>query len=511
MEYALGLDNGGTVVKAAVVDARGREIASAGRPTKTFSPRSGFVERDMEEMWQTNGLCVREALEKSGVDPKDVAAVAATGHGKGLYAWGENGPAYNGILSSDNRAWERAEKWKTDAAIERLRAKLLQRILPGHPVAILAWMKDERPDAYDAIKYAFSAKDYIRFRLTGEAFGEMTDMSGSGLMDVANARLDREIPEAFGIGEAYGKLPPLRLSHENCGSVTPEAAKLTGLLAGTPVAGGMFDIDACALAMDITSPDHLCTITGTWTINEFISPAPAVGAAAAMNSLYAIPGWYLVEDSSPTGAGNLDWALKNVLGGAPPADGKELYRRADELAGSAEAADGGDLVFLPFLYGSNTHPNGKSAFVGMTSAHGAAQLLRAVYEGVAFSAKTHIDRLLSLRAPPKAVRLGGGAANSKFWVRMFADALGLPVETVDGVKELGAFGGAMAGFVAAGLYKDYREAAKAMVKLAPPIPPDPSKTEAYSRKYENYQAVASALNAVWPKLIYPTARQVSRE
>jgi L-xylulokinase len=326
-------------------------------------------------------------------------------------------------------------------------------------------------------------------------------------MNVRDVCYDREMLAAFGVEEAYDMLAPLRYSSDNCGKVTPEAAALTGLAAGTPVAGGMFDIDACAIAMAVTKPEQLCSITGTWSINEFMTTKPVLGTAVAMNSLYAIPGFYLLEDSSATGAGNLEWVIDNCLGGdmaASAAQGKKLYQALDDMVESIPPADC-DVYFLPFLYGSNRHPLGKASFVGMTSFHNKGHLLRAVYEGVAYSARHHIDKLLAVRdspacdniGRPAAVRLAGGAANSGLWVQIFADVLGLPVETVTGVKELGALGCGMAAAVAGGIYKDYVQAAAAMVRINAPVPPDKAAQSVYQAKFEKYEAVCTALDAVW--------------
>jgi L-xylulokinase len=124
-------------------------------------------------------------------------------------------------------------------------------------------------------------------------------------------------------------------------------------------------------------------------------------------------------------------------------------------------------------------------------------MLRAVYEGAAFSAKSHIDKLLSIREKPAAVRLAGGAANSKLWVQIYADILELPVETVTGVRELGALGAGMAAAVASGIYGDYNEAAKSMVRISAPVIPDSGTFPVYRKKYEKYTAVCGALDTIW--------------
>jgi L-xylulokinase len=495
--YAVGLDNGGTVIKAALYDTQGHELALASRQTPLITPKPGYTERDMQGLWLTNCDCVREVMEKAGISPKDIIGVAVCGHGKGLYPWGKDGaPAHNGIVSTDNRAWQYPMNWKRSGVAEALYPRHCQQLIPCQQASLLAWLKDHEREVYDNIQWVFSVKDYIRFRLTGEAYSEATDISGSGLMDVRNARFDRDLLERLGIAEVYGMLAPLRYSHEICGRVTAEAASLTGLAEGTPVAGGMFDIDACAIAMDITSPEQLCTITGTWSINEFISRAPITGTAIAMNSLYAIPGYYLLEECSPTSAGNLEWFMQNCMAGETMPDGADAYRHVSELVASVDPSEC-DVYCLPFLYGSNAHPLAKAGLIGLTAYHTTAHMLRAVFEGVAFSHRTHIERLLSVRTAPKTIRMAGGAANSPLWVRIFADVLGFPMETVRGVKELGALGCAMAAAVAVGLYPDYQAAAKAMVRVNEPVLPDPARVEIYRKKYAKYAAISHALDGVW--------------
>lgn len=494
-KYAIGLDNGGTVIKAAIFDEEGKEIAHFSKQTPIFTPKSGYTERDMEDLWQNNCLCVKGALEKSGVDPKDIVGIAVCGHGKGLYLWGKDGkPAYNGIVSTDSRAWKYPEKWEKDGTWEKLYPKICQKFMACQQVSLLAWMKEHEKEVYDNIEWVFSVKDYIRFRLTGEAYSEATDISGSGLMDIKNVTFDRELLKELGIEEVYDKLAPIKYSYELCGRITEEAAALTGLLPGTAVAGGMFDIDACAIGMNVTTPDELCTIAGTWSINEFISKTPVTDGSIAMNSLYAIPGYYLIEECSATSAGNLEWYLSQCMD-KTQYEGKSIYDAVNELVSSVSPEES-NVYFLPFLYGSNAHPLGKGAFIGLTMYHTKAHMLRAIYEGVVYSHKTHIDKLLAARERPRAIRMAGGATNSKIWVQMFADVLGLPVETVT-VKEIGAFGCAMAAFVAAGKYKDYTEAAGKMVCISDTVYPDEKMHKIYQEKYKVYRKISDALDTVW--------------
>ena len=495
-QYALGLDNGGTVIKAALFDMTGREVCVASRKTPVFCPRPGYSQRDMETLWQANCDCIREVLEVSGVAPGEILGVAVCGHGKGLYLWGrDGGPAYPGIGSTDNRAWEIVRDWYADGTHARAYPQLCQQLMACQQAPLLRWMKTNEPEVYRNIRYVFSVKDYVRFRLTGEAWSEATDISGSALMDVKNGRFDRSLLELMGIGEIFDALPPLKSSSDICGCITGEAAERTGLLPGTPVAGGMFDVDACAIASGVVRPGQICTITGTWSINEFISQRPITGTQIAMNSIYAIPGYYLLEESSATSAGNLEWAIENCID-TKGLSGGALYDYLQSAAGSIDPADC-EVYYLPFLYGSNAHALAKACFVGLTSYHTNAHMVRAIYEGVAYSHRRHIDRLLSVAPRPESIRMAGGAVNSRLWVQMFADVLGIPVETVTGVTELGALGCAMAAAVAAGVYGDYAEAVRAMVRINPPVTPDPAAHRIYDGKFAKYQAIVEALDTVW--------------
>lgn len=498
--YFLGVDNGGTVVKAALFDPCGRELAVAAQKTQVYTPEPDYQERDMEDLWEQNCACIRAVLQESGIPPAQIAGVAVCGHGKGLYPWGKNNaPARRAMVSTDLRARAYPKRWKENGVHAALFPQLCQELIPGQQAALLAWMKDHEPQTYDSIQWVFSVKDYIRFRLTGQAMSELTDLSGSGLMDIRAGKVDRALLRALGIEEAAEKLPPLCRSFDVCGTVTAQAARLTGLREGTPVAGGMFDVDACAIASDVTAPGRICTITGTWSINETILEQPGLDRPVAMRSLYAIPGFYLLEECSPTSAGNLEWVLKHLSGELSPAPGQSVYDRVSELVDALPPQDC-PVYFLPFLYGTNSHDFARGSFLGLTSAHTAAHLLRAVYEGVAFSHKVHIQRLWQEDRPHPPIRIAGGASNSAVWTQIFADVLNAPIERVRGVQELGALGCAMAAAVAVGVYPDYGAAAREMVHLDTVLQPDASRVPIYQKKFETYQAIVQALLPLWERL-----------
>ena len=227
---------------------------------------------------------------------------------------------------------------------------------------------------------------------------------------------------------------------------------------GTPVAGGACDIDAGALGVGLTDPGRLCMIAGTWSINEYIATAPITDGSVLMNSLFCLPGYYLVEECSPTSAGNNEWFIKNLLPELRRECAKtdlDLYYTMNHWVEEIPVHEFCPL-YLPFLMGSNVHPNACGSFVGINHFHTRKHLLRSVYEGVAFSHRWHLEKLLQTRRePPVSIRLAGGAARSPVWTQMFADVMKLPVESI-AAGETGALGCAVLGAAACGDYPDVK-------------------------------------------------------
>lgn len=499
MSYLMGIDNGGTFVKAGIIDETGTIIAVAKEAVDNITPEPGFTERDMDGLWNQNVKVIKEVIAISGIPAEEIAGVSFSGHGKGLYLVGEDGkPAYRGILSTDTRAWDYVKRWEEDGTRERAYKKTFQQILACQPVSLLAWLRDHKDGILEKTRYVFSVKDYIRYRLTGAANGEYTDFSGAGLVNLTTGQYDKELLALFGLEGVYEKLPPLKNSADICGYVTEEAGRKTGLRAGTPVAAGMFDVDACGLAAGVDNEEALCMIAGTWSINEYIAKAPITNGTVALNSMYCIPGYFLVEESSPTSAGNLQWFIDNFLAFEKMEAkvlGEGIYDLTNRWVSQIQPQDC-KVVFLPFLNGSNEDALAKGTFIGLTDFHNKAHMLRAVYEGIVFSHVTHVKRLFRNREVPGAIRLAGGAARSDVWVQMFADALQIPIETV-ACDEQGILGAAIAAGVGTGIFESYADASKRTVKVLHTVYPRENYKEIYEEKYRSYRKIIKSLSQVW--------------
>lgn len=500
--YLLGIDNGGTVTKAAIFDMNGKEIAVSGRRVMTETPEPGFAERDMKALWDANVQVIKELIGKAGIDPGLIAGVAVTGHGNGLYLIDEDGkPVYKGIYSTDTRAKDIVTYWYKQGVFDKVHPKIMQAIWPGQPVALLSWMKVNKPDVLDHARWVLMCKDYIRYCLTGEAYAEITDLSGTNLMNIRDAVYDADLLKDFGLEGLFCKLPPIRNASEICGHITAEAACLTGLKEGTPVAGGMFDIDACAIATGIADQDKACIVAGTWSINQYITKIPVDSKDLFLNTLYCIEGYRLITEASPTSAGNLQWFIEQLLGEEvrlAKENGISVFDLCNDMVSLIEPEEN-SILFLPFLFGTNADADAKAAFIGLNGSHTKANMLRAVYEGIVLGHLYHFEKLLAFRNKPEAVRISGGASRSRIWVQIFADALQIPIEVVKGA-ELGALGAAMCAGVAAGIFESFEQAARGMVEVGYTCRPNQHKDEIYKKKYSAYKHLIKQLSPVWAEL-----------
>lgn len=499
-EYVMGVDHGGTSSKAVLFDLNGVEIASASRKVEMQMPRPGFTERDMEQLWHANCEAIRECIDRAGIAPRQIMGVSLSGHGKGLYLWGKDDrPARPGIVSTDSRAHGIVERWQADGVAHRAFALACQNILASQPAALLRWLMENEPESIERCRYIFGVKDYIRYRMTGEAAAEITDISGSGLVNLRTAQYDSELLRLFGLETLTDKLPPLVASTEFCGVVGQTCSELTGLPTGTPVAAGLFDIDACAIGMNLCDESRLAVIAGTWAINEYIARSPVIDGSVKMNSLYCLPGYYLAEECSPTSSSNYDWVVHALALEAARAEEQDPFAWANAQVAQI-SPDSSELLFLPYLHGGCDDARTRGAFVGLEAWHTRAHMLRAVCEGVVLGHRLQVERLQKSRTVPAvAIRLAGGVVRAPEWVQMFADVLGLPVETID-AGELGALGAAMTAAVAARRYGNLTEAAHAMVRVGRVYTPNGAWQTAYARKYRRFveaEAAVTALHKLW--------------
>lgn len=496
-QYLLGLDNGGSTVKCGLYTATGAEVAVASASVEMQTPRPGFTERDTKAIWAANCAVVRSVLEKSGVGPGGVAAVSVTGYGNGINFIGADGNAvYPSIVSTDTRANEMIARWNSDGIAALVLQETNQRIYAAQPPALLRWFHENNPAVLEKTRWALSIKDYVRFRLTGQVHAELTDQSATCLMDIRKREYSDKVLKALGIDAYRSLLPDSILSPTApAGYITRRAAMDTGLAEGTPVAAGLFDIDACCVSNGIRDEHTLCLVTGTWSINEYVTPNIEEGTGKFSTTNAYLPGHYLISDSSATSVSNFDWYLRSIMQYRYGMNyGPELLKKCDGVI-AGRAPDESGVIFLPYLFASGSYPGDKGAFLNLGAWNDAEAMLQAVYEGVVFSSAYHVERLSARRAPFERGKLSGAVTKSPIWAQMMADILQIPLEVAD-IKEHGARGAAMCAGICAGLWEDYGDAADHLEDTVQTYRPNPSNAAVYAKKFNAYKKAVTAADSL---------------
>lgn len=495
-EYLLGLDAGNTVIKAVIFDRAGNEIAAASEEGHSRMPSPGHVERGLDELWTNARHVIRACIEKAKIKPEDIAAIGCAGHGNGLYTLDRDGAPLLGIQSLDTRAAGLVDEWREAGVGDRTYPIGQQRPWPSQTPTLLAWLKRHRPETFGKIGTVFLCKDFIVNRLTGKRVSDVSDMTGCGLLNVAARRYDQGLMDAYGLGECMGLLPPLIESADIAGTVTVEAAAQTGLAAGTPVVGGLFDVVASAIGSGVTRTGAASIIAGTWSINQVIIDRPELNGPVFMSSTFD-RNRYMAIESSATSAANLEWLVREFFADACP-EGRSPFDFCCEFAAAVEPASD-DPIYHPFLYGAQQDGNARAGFYGIAGWHTKGHLVRAVLEGVAFGHRAHIETMRSAGAPFSEAVLSGGGSRSLVWPQIFADVLGVPV-SVARSRETGALGAAIAAGTGVGVFSDFAAGAAAMVRTERHYRPNVSLEAHYARRYALYRDIAEAMAPLWRRL-----------
>jgi len=496
MSRVLTIDSGLTVTKAVIFDTGGRQIAVARRNVRQSMPAPRHVERDMDALWRQTASAIREVMEASGTAPGEISAVAATAHGDGVYLLDREGaPLGPGVLSLDSRASEVVKAWQgdgTDLVSLRLTGQVPHASAPS---ALLRWIRDREPERFERIGHVLACKDWLRARLTGTIGTDRTEASTS-FADVTRQLWSEEALTLFGLGALRHALPEVAHSAEIVGGVTPEAAALTGLAEGTPVAAGLHDVTASALGIGAHGLGVVGIVAGTYSINECVSAAPAVDPGWFCRAAIE-PGLWNNMSISPASTTNYDWFLDTFC-----AADRILAEQAgstihEVLAPSLERglSKAASVVYHPYLFGSPRGADPSASLIGLRGWHDRGDVLAALMEGIVFNHREHVDTLRGA-FPASEARLTGGASRNPVVAQLFADVLGMPV-TVTDTDEAAAWGAALCAGAAVGAFDRFDADPRDLGARSVRHVPDAHRHAHYESRYRTYLACGAALEGTW--------------
>ena len=473
-DVVFGLDVGTSGVKGLALDPGGRVLLAAEATYELSTPRPGWAEQDPEDWWEAASAVLARLQAEAGRP----AGIGLSGQMHGLVALDAAGRVLRpAILWNDQRTGAECQEIEARIGLTRLIELTGNRALPGFTAPKMLWMRAHEPELYARIARIALPKDYVRLRLCGEHATDVADASGTLLLDVAERRWSAEVLDALALPPEW--LPPAL-----------ESPQVSGLTAeGTPVAAGAGDQAAGALGAGVDRAGGVASVVvGTsGVVFAALSRYAADPQGRVHAFCHAVPGTWHAMGVMLSAAGSLAW-LQRILGA-----GYELL--------TAEASDWGPtaegLLFLPYLAGERTphaDPDARGAFTGLGLRHDRGALVRAVLEGVAFGLRDSLDLVSELGESPTVGRVSGGGAHSEEWLRIIASVLELPLQRV-AVEDAAAFGAALLGGVAAGVWPDVPSAVAATVRPGEVIEPVAEWIEPYRAARERFIALYPALRA----------------
>jgi xylulokinase len=491
MAHLLGIDVGTSGTKTLLIDRRGRVLASASVGYPCYAPRPAWSEQDPADWWRAVASTVRQVLRQAGVRGTDISGVGLSGQMHGSVFLDKSCHVLRrAILWNDQRtSAECQEITRLSGGRERLIGLVANPALTGFTAPKILWVRRHEPRIYDRTAHILLPKDYVRWRLTGEFATEMSDASGTLLLDVVRRRWSDKLLSLLQIDRSL--LPDVYESPEVSGRVSKAAAEATGLVAGTPVVGGGGDQAAGAVGSGIVRPGAISATLGTSGVVFAHAARVQTDPDGRVHTFcHAVPGAWHVMGVVLAAGGSLQW-FRNTLCQDLAAEARrrkvDVYDLVTALA--AEAPPGCDgLYFLPYLTGERTphaDPHARAAWVGLSNMHTRAHMARAVIEGATYAMRDCLEIIRGMGVPVRQIRVSGGGARSAFWRQVQADVYGTAVCRL-AHEEGPAYGVALLAGVGTGTWSTVPEACDATIRLRGRTQSNARRIRLYNAHYPEY-------------------------
>jgi len=499
VELVAGIDLGTGGCKVVVYDEGGNPVAESYREYPVIHPRIGWAEQDPQAWWRACVEALREVTSR--VPSQEIKAVGVTSQREAFVPLDSRGNIlYNSIIWLDSRAVKQ-EEYIRSVIDER---EVID--VTGLPVdqiftaAKLLWLKQEMPDVFSKIKVILFSKDYAIYKLSGSVATDFSMASRTMLLDIRRLEWSSKICDALNI--PLDILPPLFGAWEVVGEVDRQAAELTGLRPGTPIVCGGGDRPCEALGSGTLEEGDVNLGTGTGTGVEAPLSEPRPDYRARANTcLHVVPNTWEYEIVINATGESLRWFRDNFAlheAEAAKRAGRSAYDVLTEAAARVPPGSDG-LLFYPYLWGARApyfKRNATGVFIGFTHAHGKAHFVRAVLEGVAFQYVGTLELLKELGIGVRRISMTGGETRSHLWNTIKASVVGREI-LVPHITDAAGLGAAMLAAVGSGVFKSFKEAVNAMVRIAHVYRPDPELHKTYRSLQRVYEEVYRHLEKIY--------------
>ena len=466
-----GIDLGSTNIKIAIYSEDFKLIDRQSRPVE-YIRENGFVEFDAVTYCQILTDLLTAMVEDNGI--KAIRQIAFTGQAESLVVLGADGtPLMNAISWMDERSTEECkllEQQFTHEICEAVTGQMA--VLPTWPATKILWLQKNKPEVYAAADTYMLLKDYVVYYLTGEKKSDMSIATFSFYFDIYKKCYWTEMLDAIGV--KLCQLPELVEPCTVAGELKP--GLIPGLEPGTAVNVGTLDHFAGMIGAGNIAPGGVTLSTGTvMAMTVMADESMAHNTGIAMHYGF-LPDTHIMLPVVESGGVSLEWfrraCMKNVT--------------YDEMNATLERRSRNDLLFLPYMVGTNApefDADAKGVFWGLRQEHDNIDMAGAIMEGVAYVLQKNLVHIHNNGIHLNNIIATGGGAKSPIWCQLYADITGLPVR-IPAEKEAACLGAAMIAAVADGKFADFNDAAKELVSFTKEYTPNPC--EHYERKYRRF-------------------------
>ena len=486
MKYVIGIDIGTTGTKTLLCSNSGKIIASSLVEYSLSHSKPGWAEQDPIDWWKAVIESINSVVNETNINKEDVKSIGLTGQMHGaVFLDSNNNVLRPAILWCDQRTSSECDDINKIIGKENLIKLTSNPALTGFTAPKILWVRKNEPRVYEKTRKILLPKDYIRFRLTGEFAGDVSDASGTLLFDVKNRKWSGKVLEKLDIDR--NMMPKIYESTEVTGTLTKDTSKLLGLSKETTVVAGAGDQAAGAVGNGIVEQGIISSTTGTSGVVFAYTDKVKTDPSGRLHTFcHAVPGKWHVMGVMLAAGGSFKW-LRDMLG-------INSYHVMTEQASKAPTGSEG-LIFLPYLMGERTpyaDPDAKAVFFGISPRHTRAHIIRSVMEGVSFGLRDSLEIIKELDIPISEIRASGGGAKSKLWKQIQADVNKKPIYTIN-VDEGPAFGAALLAMVGSKIYSSVPEACRQTIKTVNKIDPIPQNTQIYDKYYKLYKNLYKTL------------------
>ncbi len=488
MRYLIGLDIGTSNIKAVLFDETGNPVCISSQKTAVSSPHPRYMEQDMDQLWDAVVFCLNDLTHQYPDLCRLVDGIGLSGQGEGLWLLDQDGqPVQPAILWNDGRSAETVASFSTQE-LDTIRQITYTSPNTSSTLVQLKWTKNNHPDILANARTCFFCKDWIRYKLTGEIFTERTDTSVT-LMDMPTQALSEELLTLAGIGECINLFPPMLQSTGSAGSLSADAARITGLPAGIPVAAGALDVTATCLGVGAVTANDLFLILGTTACTGLVKESHLADPDQGRFLLHPDSTYMIKIMATMAGTPNIDWMAEAIAFDVP-------FDHIEESLHATKPGSGG-VIYLPYISPSGErypfyHPSAKAGFFGITSHIRRDQLIRSVFEGVALSVKD----CLQGETTAGRIHIAGGGSKSNAWCQIMADCTGHQIIRYRG-DEFGAKGAAILAGVCAGWKPTIQDMARSFCTEDRLFDPDPASVTLYDDLYSMYADLRKSQWELW--------------